>query len=252
MTDSRPSERRYRRVALAMPIAALLILVAAAATGYRPLNDQWIRARLPEPLLSHGPFGLFWWQWLALPALALLAFVLGRLFGVVSQMILRAVFRRTQSIWDDRLLIEVAPALSVVWSVLVAEALLPVLALPPSAHASLRIDPARRPGRRRDLGDVELGLRGITAAPGASVGGPPSVGPLAARDRWGAGESVDRCDGRLPGGRGVRLSAEHGARGSWHRRHCRRPGRAEDDRESLRLAVARRRPAVSRGGSCDC
>jgi MscS family membrane protein len=133
-----PAERRSHRLLLAVPLGALLILIAAAGAGYRPLNDNWIRARLPGPLLHQGLFGLLWWQWLALPVLALVAFVLGRLLGIVSRMILRAVFRRTPTIWDDRLLIEVAPALSVVWSVLVAEALLPVLALQPSAHAGLR------------------------------------------------------------------------------------------------------------------
>ena len=50
---------------------------------YRELPDRWIRDLLTggrtNVLLSAGPFGLLWWQWLALPILGGLSWVAGRL-----------------------------------------------------------------------------------------------------------------------------------------------------------------------------
>ena len=99
---------RRRRLGPFLALGALLILVAAAR-AYTGADDHWIRGLLPAPLLGRGPFGVLWWQWLALPALALLAFVLGRLLGRASRAALRVVFERTVTEWDDRLLLEVAP-----------------------------------------------------------------------------------------------------------------------------------------------
>jgi MscS family membrane protein len=127
---------RHRRLGPFVALGALLILVAAAR-AYTGADDHWIRGQLPAPLLRRGPFGVLWWQWLALPALALLAFVLGRLLGRASRAALRVVFERTVTPWDDRLLLEVAPALNLFWSVLVAEVLVSALALP-SMHGTGR------------------------------------------------------------------------------------------------------------------
>ena len=118
-------------------LGALLFLVAAAR-GYAGPDDRWISGLLPEALRRQGPFGLFWWQWLALPALTLVAFVLGRLLGRVSQAALRVLVQRTNTMWADRLLLAVAPPLSVVWSVLAANALLPAIVLKPSVHGAVR------------------------------------------------------------------------------------------------------------------
>ena len=130
-SHSSAATHRQWRVAPFFVLGALLFLVAAAR-GYAGPDDRWISGLLPEALRRQGPFELRWWQWLALPALTLLAFAFGRLLSRVSQAALRVVFQRTETEWDDRLLIEVAPAMSVAWSMLVAAAVLPALAFRPS------------------------------------------------------------------------------------------------------------------------
>lgn len=54
---------------------------------YAALNGRWVREHLPEPLLGQGWWGLYYWQWLAFPVLALLcsvvAYALTWLLGVV-------------------------------------------------------------------------------------------------------------------------------------------------------------------------
>jgi MscS family membrane protein len=124
---------QHRRTALVVALTALVILGGVTAAGqYVARNDGRIRALLPELLLRQGPFGVHWWQWLALPALVCIAVALGRLLARVSRTVLRTVSARTVTSWDDRFVLELAPALGVVWSVLVAAALLPALALTPS------------------------------------------------------------------------------------------------------------------------
>ena len=43
--------------------------VWALQAGATP--GRWVADRLPLMLQGHGPFGLEWWQWVALPALVL-------------------------------------------------------------------------------------------------------------------------------------------------------------------------------------
>jgi len=52
---------------------------------YDALPDRWIRERVPEQLQRYGPSQLMWWQWLALPALVVLALALGRGAGALSR-----------------------------------------------------------------------------------------------------------------------------------------------------------------------
>lgn len=129
---------RGERIVAAFCGLGALLFVAGAASGIDTLDARWIHGLLPEPLLHPGPFGLLRWQWLALPALTLLAFALGRLLGHVSRVVLRGLFKRTATVWDDELLREITPALSLVWSLLVADALLPALALKPAVFDAAR------------------------------------------------------------------------------------------------------------------
>lgn len=105
---------------------------------YEGLGDRWIRELLPVRLLGQGPLGLLWWQWLALPVLALLAFAIGRPLGSVSRFMLQNVVQQTATPWDNRLLLRVAPSLGLVWTALVAQAMLPWLALRPPAQLAVR------------------------------------------------------------------------------------------------------------------
>jgi MscS family membrane protein len=100
---------------------------------YDALPDRWVRDWMPERLQRYGPRGLMWWQWLAIPALVVLALVLGRLLGAFTAAFLRRLFLRTPTEWNERLLHRSSPALTMLWAVAVAAALLPWLALLPPA-----------------------------------------------------------------------------------------------------------------------
>jgi MscS family membrane protein len=105
---------------------------------YDALPDRWVRDRIPEPLQRYGPGGLMWWQWLAMPALAFLALVLGRGLGAITRAVLFRLTARTKTQWDERLLEKVLPSVSLLWAVAVAAALVPWLALLPSAERVTR------------------------------------------------------------------------------------------------------------------
>ena len=109
---------------------------------YDQLPDRWIREYLIdaglEPLLRKGPFGLLWWQWLAVPLLALVAWAAGRLLGSVTRTILARVFARTATAWDDRLLKRVGPPLTLAWGLGIFYAALPRLSLTAEADAVFR------------------------------------------------------------------------------------------------------------------
>ena len=96
---------------------------------YDALPDRWVRDWMPNELQLYGPKGLMWWQWLALPVLLVLALVLGRVLGVLTSALLHRLFLRTPTEWDERLLRRTSPALTLLWTVAVATALLPWLAL---------------------------------------------------------------------------------------------------------------------------
>jgi len=105
---------------------------------YDALPDRWVRDWMPERLQRYGPRGLMWWQWLAIPALVVLALVLGRILGAFTAAFLRRLFLRTPTEWNERLLNRSSPALTMLWAVAVAAALLPWLALLPPALGFVR------------------------------------------------------------------------------------------------------------------
>ncbi|HZZ83133.1 MAG TPA: mechanosensitive ion channel family protein [Anaeromyxobacteraceae bacterium] len=80
----------------------------------------WFTPHFPEPLMREGPRGLPWWQWLALPLVALLAVGAGRLLGYLLGKFLERLARRTHSVWDDLLLERVAGPLSALCALFVA------------------------------------------------------------------------------------------------------------------------------------
>lgn len=100
---------------------------------YDALPDRWVRDWLPERLQRYGPAGLMWWQWIAVPVLVVLALALGRLLGGLTRAVLFRVTQRTETHWDERLLEKAGPALTLLWAVAAAAALLPWLALLPAA-----------------------------------------------------------------------------------------------------------------------
>jgi MscS family membrane protein len=112
--------------------------VARIDDWYDALPDRWIRDRIPQPLQRYGPWSVMWWQWLAMPVLAAAALALGRVAAAFTRRVLRRIFRRTPTRWDERLLSATAPAYTLLFSVAAAAILLPWLGLRPAAHAAVR------------------------------------------------------------------------------------------------------------------
>jgi MscS family membrane protein len=96
---------------------------------YEALPDRWMRDRIPSPLLRPGPRELLYWQWLALPLVALVAWLCGRLLGWLTRTILARVFARTTVSWDDVLLQRLAAPLTFGWALLAGFFALELLAL---------------------------------------------------------------------------------------------------------------------------
>jgi MscS family membrane protein len=97
---------------------------------------------LPEPLLRTGPFDIAWWQWLAIPVLALVAWLAGKVLGYLTRRILAHFTERTATRWDDLLLERLAPPLTLFWSVVVAWVLKMPLGL--TEGAERRVDGSLR------------------------------------------------------------------------------------------------------------
>jgi MscS family membrane protein len=100
-------------------------LPVLAAVG-RPFLER----HLPAPLLGEGPRGLLWWQWLALPAVLLLALAAGWLLSAGSRRALAQLASRTATTWDDVLLARLSGPLTAFWTIAAAFVLKGALALP--------------------------------------------------------------------------------------------------------------------------
>ncbi len=213
---------------------------------YDALPDRWVRDWMPERLQRYGPAGLMWWQWMALPALLLVALVLGRILGVLTSSFLHRLFLKTPTEWDERLLRRTSPALTLLWAVAVAAALLPWVALLPEAHRSAPLAPRRPRHPRRLLGPVALGGRVGPVPRGEALGGRQPLRALAPLRDPQPGQGLRRRRRARGDPRRARIPGGDRPRRPRHRRHRPRLRRPEDDREPLRLDLARRRPALPR------
>ncbi|HYJ11393.1 MAG TPA: mechanosensitive ion channel domain-containing protein [Polyangiaceae bacterium] len=89
----------------------------------------WLLEHLPAPLMSSGPRGLLWWQWLGAVAIAVVALLLGALASRIIRSLLAQAVRRTSTTLDDRLLGRVRGPLTVLLALGFARLLLPALLL---------------------------------------------------------------------------------------------------------------------------
>lgn len=91
------------------------------------LRGRWVREHLPAPLLVQGPKGLYYWQWLAIPVLALACTALGRLLTSLAG----ALAKRLTSKWDwsPRLLHRLRRPVTMGFALALFWGLLPYLAL---------------------------------------------------------------------------------------------------------------------------
>jgi MscS family membrane protein len=96
---------------------------------YDALADRWIRDVLPEVLLRPGPRELLWWQWLSLPILFGLAWLVGRALGWTTARVVKRLTRRTRTPWDDSILAGLRGPVTLAWTLVVAYLLVPWLSL---------------------------------------------------------------------------------------------------------------------------
>lgn len=100
--------------------ALLLLLItgqpALAADSRPPGMVQNLIEGLPAPLLRAGPQGLLWWQWLALPLLALLAWVVGRILSKLTRAVLIRLAQRSRATWDDQLVEHLSRPITAAWA----------------------------------------------------------------------------------------------------------------------------------------
>lgn len=96
---------------------------------YSALEERWLLDRLPPALLRLGPRDIVWWQWLAIPPLLLVAWVVGRLMGWLSGLLIARITRRTQHTWDDELAERARAPLTGAWLLLFVLIELPFLRL---------------------------------------------------------------------------------------------------------------------------
>ncbi|WP_437972341.1 mechanosensitive ion channel family protein [Sorangium sp. So ce260] len=96
---------------------------------YARLEDRWLRDHLPPALLRPGPRELLWWQWLALPVLALAGWLVGAVLSFLLRALLRRLVVRTESTLDDALLEGTRGPLTFAAALLAIEAALPWLGL---------------------------------------------------------------------------------------------------------------------------
>ncbi len=89
---------------------------------------------MPPVLQGMGPYGLAWWQWLALPIFVAAALAVGRVLAAITRGVLQRAFRRTSATWDERWLAQVAPTVTVLWATAVFRLALPWLDLHDTAH----------------------------------------------------------------------------------------------------------------------
>ena len=132
-TAAPPAERRAAERAARAERAAEAARAAVEREAARPFFEE----HLPAPLLREGPRGLLWWQWLALPALVLVALALGSVLGWLTRLILGHLAARTRTTWDDVLLERIAAPLTALWAIAIVTVLQPWLVLPEGPEAVL-------------------------------------------------------------------------------------------------------------------
>ena len=93
------------------------------------LPNRWTLELLPPVLLRPGFGDLLWWQWLALPVLAVAAWLIGLVLSRGSGMLLNRLAARTASSWDDLLIARLNGPLTLAWTIAVLFVLVPLLGL---------------------------------------------------------------------------------------------------------------------------
>lgn len=101
--------------------------VQAVDILYASLRGYWLRERMPAFLRVPGPKALYLWQWLALPVLALLCYLVGRVLAFAIGLAARTVTRRVH--WAPSLLHSLRSPVRLGLALLAFWLLVPYLAL---------------------------------------------------------------------------------------------------------------------------
>ncbi|MBC8068600.1 MAG: mechanosensitive ion channel family protein, partial [Deltaproteobacteria bacterium] len=117
--------------------------VARIDDWYARLPNRWLLDHLPKSLQRPGPLELPYWQWLAMPASLVLAWMLGWALGRVTRALVRRVLQRTAPRWDPRLLARLHAPLVLGWTLVAWRPMSGWLGFEPgSADWVLRLDRA--------------------------------------------------------------------------------------------------------------
>jgi len=101
--------------------------VQAVDALYASLRGQWLREKMPGSLQAQGPAAVYWWQWLALPVLAVLCLALGRVLTWASGFVARRLTGRLP--WAGTIVDRLAKPTTLGWALLTFWLALPFLAL---------------------------------------------------------------------------------------------------------------------------
>ncbi len=101
--------------------------VQAVDMLYASLQGQWLREKMPDILKTQGPYALYWWQWLALPVLAVLCLALGRVLTWASAFVARRLTGRLP--WAGPVLERLAKPVTLGWALVAFWLAMPFLAL---------------------------------------------------------------------------------------------------------------------------
>jgi MscS family membrane protein len=97
--------------------------VARIDTWYTSMRSHWLREKLRAAglrgLLRQGPFGLLYWQWLALPLIAFLSWMLGMSVHGIGKPLMARLTARTRNIWDDQIVAAFGPPFVLAFTVTV-------------------------------------------------------------------------------------------------------------------------------------
>jgi MscS family membrane protein len=97
--------------------------VARIDTWYAQLENYWLLANLPPVLLTPGPRGVPWWQWIALPLLVCGAGIVGWLLARAGRLVVSGFVRKL----DRPLLGQITRPFSVIWALAIIYTTLPFL-----------------------------------------------------------------------------------------------------------------------------
>lgn len=97
---------------------------------YASLKGRWVRDHLPAFLVAQGPLSLYYWQWVAIPLLALVCLAIGRIIASLTGSIARRLAARWPNAkWWQRLTVRLARPFTMGWALVFFWIVLPYLAL---------------------------------------------------------------------------------------------------------------------------